>query len=77
MNNIFKIKSRDDNQDHLKCYTEDEKERSCSEAELEELKQNNEKLLQKNTADEKVKEFVENLEFADSVFKNITKVDTG
>ena len=77
MNNIFTINSRDDNQDHLKCYTEDEKERSCSDAELEELKQNNVKLLQKNTADEKVKEFVENLEFADSVFKNITKVDTG
>ncbi|MBQ5944878.1 hypothetical protein IJL65_00245 [bacterium] len=64
MNNIFTIKSRDDDASH----TED----------MSECKNNdcNTEYLQRTTADEKVKEFVESLEFADQMFKNITKEDT-
>ena len=64
VNNIFTIKSRDDDASH----TED----------MSECKNNdcNTEYLQRTTADEKVKEFVESLEFADQMFKNITKEDT-
>ena len=77
MNEIFTVRSRDsNNSEHLKCYTEDEKERSCTSAELEEIKSKNIQKLEKNTAEEKVKEFVDNLQSADLMFKNISKVDT-
>ena len=59
---IFMITSRDKDQEHAQ---------DCEEGDC------NVKQLTKTTADEKVKEFVENLEFADLVFNNITKVDTG
>jgi hypothetical protein len=65
MSNIFTIKSRDDDTSHMDDMSEC-KNNDC-----------NTEYLQKTTADERVKEFVENLEFADKYFKNITKVDTG
>ena len=76
MNKIFTVWSRDDNPEHLKCYTEDEKERNCTEAEKKEQKDKNIQNLKEDTAEEKVKEFVENLQSADLMFKNITRVDT-
>ncbi len=59
--NIFTIKSNDT--EHT------DKESECTNEDC------NTEYLQKGTADEKVREFVENLEFADQMFKNITKED--
>ena len=77
MDNIFTIWSRDEDEDHVKCYTEDEQVRECTAKELEELENNNIQHLKENTADEQVASFLEGLQDADLMFKNITKVDTG
>ena len=65
MNDIFTVKSRDQNE------TDPESMEECINNDC------NTEHLTKDTADEKVETFVKNLKLADLMFKNITKEDTG
>ena len=75
MREIFTITSGDENQNPVKCYTEDDIERICTDEELEQIKQKNIKHLTENTAEEELNTFVTNLKEADLLFKNMIQID--